>query len=113
MKLYATLRKIREFERQQLPLLKSMTDFDIVIEIGYAQEQEQLLTPKQLFLLNLGSPTTVRRHLVKLIDRGAVRTRPNTNDRRSTNLILTPSTHRLLSKYGKVFAGIFTPTANE
>jgi hypothetical protein len=30
--------KIRDFERQQLPFLKSIVDFDIVIEIGYAKE---------------------------------------------------------------------------
>ena len=39
MKLFAALRKIREFERGQLPFLKSIVDFDIVIEIGYAEEE--------------------------------------------------------------------------
>src|ERR1035441_1669700 len=39
MKLFTGLKKIREFERQQLPFLKSVFDFDIVIEIGYAEEQ--------------------------------------------------------------------------
>ena len=39
MKLFTGLRKIREFERRQLPFLKSVVDFDIVIEIGYAEEQ--------------------------------------------------------------------------
>ena len=38
MKLFAALRQIREFERAQLPFLKSIIDFDIVIEIGYAEE---------------------------------------------------------------------------
>jgi len=113
MKLYATLRKIREFERLQLPFLKSIIDFDIVIEIGYAEEQKQLLTPKQLFLLKLGSPTTVRRRMVKLIGQGIVRTRTNTKDRRSAILTLAPATHRLLSKYGKLFVAIFALSASE
>ncbi len=113
MKLFATLRKIREFERLELPFLKSIIDFDIIIEIGYAQEQKQMLAPKQLFLLKLGSPTTVRRRLVKLIGQGIVRTRTNTNDRRSTILTLAPSIHRLLAKYGKLFAAIFAIAASE
>lgn len=112
IKLYATLRKIREFERLHLPFLKSIMDFDIVIEIGYAQEQRQLLTPKQLFLLKLGSTTTVRRRLVKLIGQGVVRTRINAKDRRSAILTLAPSTHRVLAKFGKLVAATFTPSAN-
>ena len=39
MKLFTGLKQIREFERMQLPFLKSVVDFDIVIEIGYAEEQ--------------------------------------------------------------------------
>ena len=38
MKLFTGLKQIREFERRQLPFLKSVIDFDIVIEIGYAEE---------------------------------------------------------------------------
>lgn len=72
MKLFAALRKIREFERLQLPFLNSLIDFDIIIEIGFAAEQKQPLTPKQLFLLHLGSLTTVRRRLTKLVDQGIV-----------------------------------------
>ena len=36
------IEKIREFERLQLPFLKSVVDFDIVIEIGYAEERGQV-----------------------------------------------------------------------
>ena len=35
-KLFAALKKIREFERLQLPFIKSLIDFDIIIEIGHA-----------------------------------------------------------------------------
>ena len=66
MKLFTGLRKIREFERLQLPFLKSVIDFDIVIEIGYAEEEGHPLTLKQLFLLKVSSRTTVRRKLAKL-----------------------------------------------
>jgi DNA-binding MarR family transcriptional regulator len=106
MKLFATLRKIREFERLELPFLKSIIDFDIIIEIGYAEEQKEPLTPKRLFLLKLGSATTARRRLAKLIGRGIVITRTNTNDRRSAILTLAPSTLRQLGKYGKLLVAI-------
>lgn len=110
MKLYATLRKIREFERLQLPFLKSLIDFDIIIEIGYAHEERQPLTPKRLFRLQLGSLTTVRRRVAKLIEQGIVIKRTNRNDRRSSILTLAPSTHRLFAKYGKLFAVLFVLT---
>ena|SRR6266481_6147017 len=99
MKLFAALRKIREFERLELPFLKSLIDFDIVIEIGYAEEQKQPLTPKQLFLLKLGSLTTVRRRLAKLIAQGII-------TRRSAILTIAPSNLKLLGKYGKVLRAI-------
>jgi DNA-binding MarR family transcriptional regulator len=116
MTLFATLRKIREFERQQLPFLKSVIDFDIVIEIGYAEEQKQPLTPKQLFLLKLGSPTTVRRRLAKLEEQGIITRRANADDRRSAFLTITSRSlkqlgkyGRMLGKYGRVLTGISAP----
>ena len=100
MKLFTGLKRIREFERQQLPFLKSVIDFDIVIEIGYAEEQGQSLTLKQLFLLNFGSRTTVRRKLAKLIEQGIVIRRKHADDHRASLLIVSPSGVKLLSKYG-------------
>jgi DNA-binding MarR family transcriptional regulator len=99
MKLFAALRKIREFERLELFFIKSLIDFDIIIEIGYAQEQDQPLTPKQLFLMNLSSITTVRRRLKTLIDQGIVRRRRNANDQRSALLTVSSPSLKLLTKY--------------
>ncbi len=106
MKLFATLRKLREFERLQLPFLRSIIDFDIVIEIGFAEEQRQPLTPKQLFLMELGSVTTVRRKLARLVEQGVVTRRTSTKDRRSDVLAIGPSSLRLLGRYGKFIAGV-------
>ena len=113
MALFAALRKIREFEKQQLPFLKSVIDFDIIVEIGYAEEEDQPLTPKQLFLLKLGSPTTVRRKLAKLEAQGIIIRRANAQDRRSAFLVIGAPTLKLLgrygrtlSKYGKALAGL-------
>jgi DNA-binding MarR family transcriptional regulator len=103
-KLFAGLRKMRDFERLQLPFIKSLTDFDIIIEIGYAQEQKRAFTPKQLS--KVGSVTTVRRRLVKLTEQGVVARSTNVNDRRSDLLTLTASSLKLLEKYGRMLSGI-------
>ena len=106
MKLFTGLKRIREFERQQLPFLKSVVDFDIVIEIGYAEEQGQPLTLKQLFLLNISSRTTVRRKLARLIEQGIAIRRKHANDNRASILIISPSSVKLLGKYGGTLTSI-------
>jgi hypothetical protein len=106
MKLFTGLKKIREFERKQLPFLRTVADFDIVIEIGYAEEQGQPLTLKQLFLLNISSRTTVRRKLAMLTERGIIIRRKHANDHRASLLIISPSIVKLLSKYGGTLTSI-------
>jgi DNA-binding MarR family transcriptional regulator len=106
MKLFTGLKKIREFERLQLPFLKSVADFDIVIEIGYAEEEGQPLTLKQLFLLNVSSRTTVRRKLARLIEQGIVIRRKHANDHRANLLIISSSSVKLLGKYGGTLTSI-------
>jgi len=106
MKLFTGLKKIREFERLQLPFLKSVVDFDIVIEIGYAEEQGQPLTLKQLFLLNISSRTTVRRKLARLIEQGIVMRRKHANDHRASLLTISASSVKLLGKYGGALTSI-------
>jgi DNA-binding MarR family transcriptional regulator len=106
MQLFTGLKKIREFERRQLPFLKTVVDFDIVIEIGYAEEQEQPLTLKQLFLLNLSSRTTVRRKLARLIEGGIVIRRKQADDQRASLLTISPSIVKVLGKYGGTLTSI-------
>src|SRR3972149_10904652 len=106
MQLFTGLKKIREFERLQLPFLKSVVDFDIVIEIGYAEEQGLPLTLKQLFLMNFSSRTTVRRKLAKLIEQGIVTRRKHANDHRASVLIISRSSVKLLGKYGGTLTSI-------
>ena len=106
MKLFTGLKKIREFERLQLPFLKSVVDFDIIIEIGYAEEQGQPLTLKQLFLLNICSRSTVRRKLARLIEQEIVIRRKHANDQRASLLIISPSSVKLLGKYGGTITSI-------
>ena len=93
MKLFSGLKKIRELERLQLPFLKSLIDFDIVIEIGYLEEQGQALTLKQLFLLNISSRTTVRRKLARLVEQGIVIRLKHANDHRASVRIVRTAAH--------------------
>jgi len=104
MTLFAGLRKIREFERLRLPFLKSVVDFDIVIEIGYEEECGQPLTLKRLYLLKVCSPGTVRRKLAGLISQGIVIRQPHPNDRRASFLLIAPATLKLIGKYSNVVA---------
>ena len=106
MKLFTGLKKIREFERRQLPFLKTVVDFDIVIEIGYAEEEEKPLTLKQLFLLNLSSRTTVRRKLARLIEREIVIRRKHVNDHRASLLTISPSIVKVLGRYGGTLTSV-------
>ena len=108
MKLFTGLKKIREYERLQLPFFKSVADFDIIIEIGYAEEQGQPLTLKQLLLMNIISPTTVRRKLARLIEQGIVVRRKQANDHRASLLIISHSSTKLLGKYGGTLTSIST-----
>jgi len=106
MKLFTGLKKIREFERLQLPFFKSLIDFDIVIEIGYHEEQEQPLTLKHLFLLNLTSRTTVRRKLARLIEQGIVIRLKHANDHRASVLSVSSAGIKLLGDYGGTLTAI-------
>ncbi len=99
MKLFTGLKKIRELERLQLPFLRSVADFDIIIEIGFAEEQGESLTLKQLSLLNISSRTTLRRKLAKLIDQGIILRRKQANDLRASLLVVSPSALKLVGKY--------------
>ena len=102
MKLFAALRKIREFEKLELSFLKTIIDFDIIVEIGYAEEQQQPITAKQLFLLNLSSRTTVRRRLATLVEKRIIVRRKNANDHRSSLLTISSRSLKLLAKYGGI-----------
>ncbi|MDB6084908.1 MAG: hypothetical protein JWN43_2789 [Gammaproteobacteria bacterium] len=108
-KIFALLKQLREFERLQLPFIRSFIDFDIIVEIGYAQEQKATFTPKQLFLLNVGSVTTVRRRLAKLTEQGIVKRRTNRKDHRSDFLTVSSSTLKLLHQYGGVISSFSMP----
>lgn len=108
MKIFTAWRRVRDFERARLPFLKSVIDFDIVIDIGYAEEQQKPLTLKQLLLLMPGSRTTVRRRLARLVQQGIVVQRKNASDQRSTLLTISASSLKVFGKYATTISTAFT-----
>jgi hypothetical protein len=106
MGLFAGLRKMREMEKQQLPFLNSIVDFDIVIEIGYAEELGKPLTLKQLSLCSIGSLSTIRRRLSLLVDRDVVFRQGHATDNRTTHLMIAPSALKMLTKYSSAISSI-------
>lgn len=106
MKLFAGLRKIREYQRGQIPFIRSLVEFDIVIEIGYAEECGDPITLKQLLLLNICSRNTMRRKLGQLIEQQVVHRHKNSHDRRASMLGISPGCLRLLTRYGQMLTTI-------
>lgn len=104
--LFAVLRRKRQYEREQLPFMHSLVDFDIVVEIGYAQEQDAPIALKQLTLIGLASARTVRRRLDKLITTGVVIRRPKLGDHRSAVLTISSASIRMLEKYGALLLSL-------
>jgi DNA-binding MarR family transcriptional regulator len=87
---FQKLKTLRELERQQLPFLRTVEDFDIVVQIGYHAEAASPLTLKQLFLLGIGSAATIQRRLSRLKRLGVVQHKRVERDRRSVELSLSP-----------------------
>jgi hypothetical protein len=106
MKLFAGLRKIREYQRRQLPFLRSLIEYDIVIEIGYAEECGDPITLKQLLLLNICSRTTMRRKLSELIEQQVILRHTNSHDRRVSVLGVSSTHLRQLTRYGQTLKSI-------
>jgi len=107
MKIFAAWRKVRDFERVRLPFLASMIDFDIIIEIGYAEELGKPLTLKQLLLVIPSSRTTVRRRLVKLVEAGVVDQRKSASDQRANVLTISTPSLKLFGKYAGTISTAF------
>jgi DNA-binding MarR family transcriptional regulator len=83
----------------QFPGVKTYKEFDILIEIGYHQEQDNPLTLKQLLLLEVASQATVRRYLTSLVRKGMVEKVVAVNDHRSVILRLSADTVRMLTSH--------------
>lgn len=97
----STFRKFKKVKSilGEIPGIRTYKDFDILIEIGYHQEEGCPLTLKQLMLLKIASQATVRRYLNNLVRDGMVEKFESTDDQRSVLLRLSASTVRTLSAH--------------
>lgn len=91
----------------------SLEDREILLAIGYAEEMGAPLSLKELTLsltclkiTGLGSETTIRRRLMRLISRGAVEKRIANHDGRVAHLVLSRKSQRMFRSYSKVMAGL-------
>ncbi len=106
MTAFKKLKTIRMFEKQHLPHLRTHEDFDIVIEVGFHQENGAPLTLKGLVLLNITSPATVQRRICALVQNGTLTRTRSPSDRRSVELGVSPQTRELIERYVQMFASI-------
>lgn len=94
---FVKLRKLRE-HIVLLPGLKTYKDFDIAIEIGHHELIGKPLNQKQLLLLDIAAPATVRRHLNRLIGAGLVSKKIDENDHRFAYFVLTERAHLIFDR---------------
>jgi DNA-binding MarR family transcriptional regulator len=104
MSTFGKLHELRAFQRRQLPLLRSIEDFDVLVEIGYHEDLGSPLTLKRLFLQKIGSIATVQRRLSRLKRLGVVMQTRSARDRRNLELTLSPEVRRLYRRIGKLLA---------
>lgn len=76
-----------------------MEDYDIVCEIGSAQETGLPLGPTQVIQDRLGATATLRRRLTRLVKLGIVTITPDQNDERRVLLGLS---HEAFKAYAKL-----------
>ena len=101
MKIFEKLNKIRAYQRANLSFLESLEDYDIICEIGNAQEAGTFTTAKQLLLCQIGAPATLRRRLERMVNLGVVTKARNAQDGRMAELRLVPDVLKAYAKLGK------------
>lgn len=106
MTAFSKLKTIRIFERQNLPHLRTHEDFDIVVEVGFHQENGTPLTLKGLVLLNISSPATVQRRVCALVQNGVLTRARCPTDRRSIELRVSDQTRELIRCYVQMLTNL-------
>lgn len=90
MKIFDKLRHLRHLQKQYLPQLQTIEDFDIVRGIGYHQDIGTPVTLKLLLQDDIGSVATVQRRLRRLMRQGVVLQSRAMHDRRNRELTISP-----------------------
>ena len=99
MNLFAGLRRMRDLERKHLPFVRSLVEFDLIIEIGYHEERGKPLTLKHLLTLGVCARTTLRRKLNSLVEQDVVVRTRHENDARAVVLGISRSALQRLDRY--------------
>lgn len=75
---------------------KSCLAFDVVLEVGRHECEGVPLTLKRLLLLNIASPSSVRRLVTQLVKDGVVIRRAHPSDHRLVHFVLSEQAHGVL-----------------
>lgn len=100
--MFQRIRRIQEFELKQLPFLEKSLDAILVAEIGRQEDLRKPLTVKELLLLDLGAPATVRRRLNRLVRLGIVNKNRVQRDMRIQQLSVDRAVRKIYSRYFKL-----------
>jgi DNA-binding MarR family transcriptional regulator len=99
MRQFEKLRALRTFRNEHADIFSTLEGHHLISEIGFHQTNGEPLTLKQLFLLDIGSISTVQRRLRRLKELGFVRHRQSPGDRRTVELTLSPRCLRVFAQY--------------
>jgi DNA-binding MarR family transcriptional regulator len=112
MQTFQKLKRIRSLF-STIPGIATCKDFDIAVEIGYYQQLGTPLSMKQLILLNIAPPATMRRHLNRLVKEGTVIKHTSSNDLRIVHFSLSQtamqSFSQCLDQIRKTLSQVVTP----
>lgn len=108
--LFAELRKLRELERKHLPFVRSLAEFDLIIEIGYHEERGTPLTYKHLLTLGFYGRSTLNRRLNGLMAQGVLSRQRSERDGRAVYLGVSKSALQRLLRYRVSIGALLTNT---
>ena len=104
MKTFKLLNNLRVFQRAHMPYLQTLEDYDIVCEVGTAQEAGRPFFAKHLVEDRLGAPATITRRLNRLVKLGIVTRVRDYEDGRMASLRLPADVLKAYGKLAKVIA---------
>jgi DNA-binding MarR family transcriptional regulator len=102
--IFSRLRELSALRREQLPFMKTLEDWQLLVEIGYRQSSGEPLTVNATLRLDLGSIATVQRQIRRLRQAGVVALERGDGDRRTMVISLTPRAVKALTAFGELIS---------
>ncbi|MBV9190235.1 MAG: hypothetical protein JOZ85_07115 [Betaproteobacteria bacterium] len=106
-RVFGKLKIVRAFRKRHLAFLETMVDYDLLLEIGYHQEEGRPLTIKQLHLLGICSVPTLQRRLRHLREAGAVLHERMSEDARAVQVTLPARLLKIYDRYRETIRATF------